>query len=706
MSAEVSISTRVFYHKSVCFTLRLALNSEVRYKARGVHACSMASFFAELKRRNVYKVAAAYAVVGWLVIQVATQVFPFFEIPNWAVRLTVLAITVGFPIALVIAWAFELTPQGLKRTEEADATPTRHSRGRTWIIVVVAAGLLSLALFLLGRYTASERSTSSGALTKSIAVLPFDNRSEDKANSYLADGIQDEILTRLAKIDDLKVISRTSTQRYKSSPENLVEIAKQLSVAYVLEGSVQKVGDRVRVNVQLINALTDTHVWAEVYDRTLADIFAVQTDIAGRVAKELRVKLSSRDRQSIEVRPTQNPEAYDAYLRGLAIWNSLSLSPDSLQKMTTAYSRAVELDPGFAVAWAGLSVVQTLDYATYEPTVARLADAKRALDNAMKLQPDLGDSWFALGLYRYRALNDYDGALEAFAEAIERGVNRAMSLEFSGYVKRRQGKWEEALAQHKQSSELDPRNAIIFAEQASTYRCLRRFVEAHAAIDRALAISPDNQDLLAQKAMLYQATGDLAAAGRLIEKLAVDASEPQVLQPVFAQLMYTGKYAEAIKLLQHLLDSGQSLPANLRAVYRTHLGLVKRLAGDNDGGTRELTQGRDELETFRQQNAVGEGYLEDLMMVEGTLSNRAAVDQHASKLKDRIAKDAFEGPTLELDIAIARSQLGQTDEAISILSGLLQKPGSDCITPALLRLDPIWNPIRDNPRFEKLIEVQ
>lgn len=666
----------------------------------------MPSFFAELKRRNVYKVAVAYAVVGWLLVQVATQVFPFFEIPNWAVRLTVLVIIIGFPIALVIAWAFELTPEGIKRTEEADAAPKMRSRGRAWIFVVVAAGVLSLALFFLGRYTASPRAAGSVALAKSIAVLPFENRSEDKANSYLADGIQDEILTRLAKIDDLKVISRTSTQRYKSSPENLAEIAKQLSVAYVLEGSVQKVGDRVRVNVQLINALTDTHVWAEVYDRTLADIFAVQSDVAGRVAKELRVKLSSRDRQSIEVRPTENPEAYDAYLRGLAIWNSLSLSPESLQKMADAFSRAVELDPSFALAWAYLSVVQTLDYATYDPTAARLADAKRALDNAMKLQPDLGDAWFALGLYRYRGLSDYEGALKAFDEAIERGVNRAMSLEFSGYVKRRQGKWDEALARHRQSTELDPQNPICFSEQAVTYRCLRRFPEAHAAVDRAFAIHPGSQDLLAQKALLYQATGDFAAAGRLIEKLAVDASEPMAIQPRFAQLLYAGKYAEVITLLEHVLETGESLPANLRAVYRTHLGLAKRLAGDAEGGTRDLTQGRNELEAFRQQNAVGEGYLEDLMMVEATLGNRAAVDQHAAKLKDRIAKDAFEGPTLELDIAIARAQLGQADEAISILHDLLQKPGDDCITTALLRADPIWNPIRNDPRFQKLYEAQ
>ncbi|HKP02469.1 MAG TPA: tetratricopeptide repeat protein [Chthoniobacterales bacterium] len=665
----------------------------------------MATFFAELKRRNVYKVAAAYTVVGWLIVQVATQVFPFFEIPNWAVRLIVLAIIVGFPLALVIAWAFELTPEGIKRTEEADAAPQTQSRGHAWIFVVLAAGLLSLALFFLGRYTASQQASGSTALAKSIAVLPFENRSEDKANSYLADGIQDEILTRLAKIDDLKVISRTSTQRYKSSPENLSEIAKQLSVAFVLEGSVQKVGDQIRVNVQLINALTDTHVWAEVYDRKLADIFAVQSDIAGQVAKALRVKLSSREQQAVALRPTENPEAYDAFLRGLAIWGGFGLSPEGLQKMTEAYSRAVELDPSFAVAWANLSAVHTLNYATYDPTAVRLAEAKRALDNATKLQPDLGDAWFALGLYRYRALSDYDGALKAFEEAIEHGVNRAMSLEFSGYVKRRQGKWDEALAHHAQSSKLDPRNPIIFAEQAVTYRSLRRFPEAHASLDRALAISPDNQNLLAGKARLNQAEGNFDAAGRLIEWLSVDPGEPEVLQPRFTQLMATGKFPEAVALLQQLLASKEPLPPNLRAVYRTHLGLAKRLAGDTEGGTRDLTQGRDELEALRQQS-VGEGYLEDLMMAEAALGNRAAVDQYAAKLQNKIAKDAFGGPTLELDIAIARAQLGQAAEAISILRDLLGKPGDDCITPALLRTDPVWNPIRNDPRFQKLSETQ
>ena len=236
------------------------------------------NFFAELKRRNVYKVAVAYAIVGWLLIQVATQVFPFLEIPNWIVRLVIVLVAVGFPIALVIAWAFELTPEGIKRTEDVDIPAGRGSRKHTWIYVVLIGAGFSIGLFFAGRYTA--RNSGGAARTelpaKSIAVLPFDNLSRDPDNAYFAEGVQDEILTRLAKVADLKVISRTSTQRFKTAPDNLPQIAKQLGVMHILEGSVQKANDQVRVNVQLINALTDAHLWADTYDRKLIDIFSVE----------------------------------------------------------------------------------------------------------------------------------------------------------------------------------------------------------------------------------------------------------------------------------------------------------------------------------------------------------------------------------------------------------------------------------------------
>src|SRR5713226_1760591 len=276
------------------------------------------NFFAELKRRNVYKVAVAYAVVAWLLMQIASQIFPFFEIPNWAVRLVVLLLIIGFPIALIIAWAFEATPEGIKRTEAADAAGQR-SRGGLWIYIALIGAALSVGLFFLGRYTASRKQTESAELpAKSIAVLPFDNLSEEKGNAYFAEGIQDEILTRLAKVADLKVISRTSTQRFKSAPENLPEIAKLLGVAHILEGSVQKAGDAVRVNVQLIKAANDSHLWADTFDRKLTDIFSVESEVAKAIADQLRAHLTGQEEQEIAAKPTDNPEAYDAYLRGLA----------------------------------------------------------------------------------------------------------------------------------------------------------------------------------------------------------------------------------------------------------------------------------------------------------------------------------------------------------------------------------------------------
>jgi TolB-like protein/Tfp pilus assembly protein PilF len=687
------------------------------------------SFFAELKRRNVYKVAVAYAVVGWLIVQVATQVFPFFEIPNWAVRLVVLAIIIGFPIALVIAWAFETTPEGIKRTTDVDAllatdvgvTAQPRTKSRAWIYVAVIGAVLSIGLFLLGRYTGRDvtsapRQNAGAARTeaaktaipqKSIAILPFENRSEDKANAYFADGIQDEILTRLAKIDDLKVISRTSTQRYKSLPENLPEIARQLRVAHVLEGSVQKAGEQVRVNVQLIKAETDAHLWGEVYDRKVADIFAVQSEIAETIAKALQVKLSNREKQAVAAKLTENPDAYDAYLHGLAIWNSLDISPGALERMVSHYSRAVQLDPKFAVAWAQLAVVQTLSYAEFDPTAQRVAEAKQALDTAMQLQPDLGDGFFALGLYRYRALRDYEGALKAFAEAIERGVNKAMSLEFSGYVKRRQGKWSESLALHEESAALDPRNPVIFSEQAETYRGLRRFAEARTAIDRGLEINPHNPLLLAQKAKVYQGEGDFDAAAKLIEQIRLDPEqEPQLIDLHYTQWICTRRFPEAIRALERLRSTAEASAKKLTASYYARLGAAKRWGGDAEGGARDLARARAEFEALRDKSEKGGGFLDNIIVVAALLGDAAPVDQYAPKLQERTETDAFYGPRFEEAIAAARAQLGQNDAAIAILRRLLTKPGEGCITTALLRADPIWDPLRSDPRFQELADAK
>src|SRR5712692_8734765 len=384
------------------------------------------NFLAELKRRNVYKVAVAYAVVGWLLIQIATQVFPFFEIPNWGVRLIVLLIVAGFPIALVIAWAFELTPEGLKRTEAADDTPMPQSRYRAWIFVVIIAGAMSLGLFFLGRYSAPKQTGPAEIPAKSIAVLPFENRSEEKANAYFADGIQDEILTRLSKIADLKVISRTSTQHYKSTPENLRDIARQLSVAYIVEGSVQKSGEAVRVNVQLIKADNDSHLWADTFDRKLTDIFSVESEVAKAIADQLRAHLTGKEEQVIAAKPTDDSEAYDAYLRGLAYTLKAGNTPASALGPQKYLREAVRLDPKFALGWALLSYVEALGYLTrnLQPTVALCEESRQAAETALTLDPNLGEAVLAKGFYHYACLKDYDTAVRSIEPARQLLQNR------------------------------------------------------------------------------------------------------------------------------------------------------------------------------------------------------------------------------------------------------------------------------------------
>ena len=412
------------------------------------------NFFGELKRRNVYKVAIAYAIVAWLLIQVATQVFPFFEIPNWAVRLIVLVIIIGFPIALIIAWAFELTPEGLKRTESLDVRST-SSRSRVWIYVAVIAGAISVGLFFLGRLTAPEQRPEL-ATTKSIAVLPFENLSEDKANAYFADGIQDEILARLSKIADLKVISRTSTQKYKSAPINLREIAQQLGVANVLEGSVQKSGDAVRVNVQLINALNDAHLWAEIYDRKLTDIFAVESDIAKTIADTLQAKLTGTEQHAIASRSTENTEAHQLYLKGLYYW--YKWAGPGFEKSRDYYQQAIELDPTYALAYAGLADYYGFAFANgLLPPEEKWARAEEeTAKKALSLDPTLGEAYNPLAAAQLYYHRDWPGAERYFHRGIELNPNFAEMRHHYALCLVLFGRNEETLAEMQRAIELDP----------------------------------------------------------------------------------------------------------------------------------------------------------------------------------------------------------------------------------------------------------
>ncbi|MEP6975859.1 MAG: hypothetical protein ABI787_12600 [Spartobacteria bacterium] len=662
------------------------------------------NFFAELKRRNVYKVAVGYGVVAWLIMQVADTIVPALHLPDSLTTAVVVICLLGFPIALVIAWAFELTPDGIVRTAEADATVPPRQGKRTWVVVVLAAGALSVALFFVGRYTARP-DVSDAAMAKSIAVLPFANLSRDPDNAFFADGIQDEILTRLAKISELKVISRTSTQRYKSSPENLPEIAKQLGVAHILEGSVQKTGEKVRVTVQLIRAGTDSHLWAESYDRNLTDILAVESEVAAKIAESLQARLSGTEQRAVAARPTENAEAYEAFLRGLAIWNQLESSPVENQLMVVYLDRAVQLDPQFAVAWAYLSVAHTFNYAEFDASAHHLAEAKRALDAARRLAPESGETQFALGFYYYRGLRDFDAALVALAKARSQSANRVAAIEFSAYVKRRQGKWEEALVLHAESLEIDPRNPILLSEAALSYRALRRFREAEALVDQALAIE-GSHFVQRQKAEIRFAQGDTQGATRLLDAIPFDPQEAPVFFAKFHLQIFDRKYAEAIRLLRGALDSPEKLPAPYLPRFHLYLGLAETLAGESEPARASLAAARAGLLERRARGDHGANVSLDLIMIAGLLRDKAAFTSETALAQKMIKEDAVDGPSVEEAVAMGQALFGEIDASIAGVQHLLQTYGESCLTPAYLRLDPRWDPLRSDPRFQKMADAK
>ncbi|HEY0725619.1 MAG TPA: hypothetical protein VGD41_16790, partial [Pyrinomonadaceae bacterium] len=444
---------------------------------------SLSNFFAELKRRHVYRVAVTYAVVAWLLIQVGSILFTAFESPAWVMQAFIIVIATGFLVAVVIAWTFEMTPQGIKRAENVSPNESMPAWSRArFITLVVIVALVAGSLFLLqfAGWNPLKNVRRSGPSEKSIAVLPFASLSEDPANAYFAEGIQDEILTRLAQISDLQVISRTSTLRYKSAPTNLLEIAKQLGVAHILEGSVQKSGDRVRINVQLINAQTDRHLWAQIYDRTLTDVFAVQSELAQRVADSLRATLTGAEKATLDSRPTENPAAYDAYLRGIAVMASNRETTDAFKGAADFFDSAVALDPKFALAWARASIAQSrLNWSGYDRSPAGAEKARHSAEKAQELQPNLGEGFLARGYYEYLVAHDYDAALATFREAVARLPNNADALVALSFIERRKGKWSESLANQERAARLDPQNLPVLSQLGITYFAVKRFADAH-----------------------------------------------------------------------------------------------------------------------------------------------------------------------------------------------------------------------------------
>ena len=674
------------------------------------------NFFVELKRRNVYKVAVAYAVASWLLIQIATQVFPFFEIPNWAVRLVVLLLIAGFPVALVFSWAFEITPEGVVRESEVGTGKsfTRHTGRKivalTVVLAVLAAGLLVFQLWGPRKLQSAQSNVpgeNAGPISdKSVAVLPFENLSDDKSNAYFTEGIQDEILTRLSKIAALKVISRTSTMKYKSAPDNLREVGKQLGVAHILEGSVQKIANAVHVNVQLIRTATDEHLWAESYNRKLDDVFGVEGEVASAIAEQLDAKLSGAEQKAVTEKPTQNTAAYDAYLRALSIEHN-NYNYEAYVQAERGYEQAVQLDPNFALAWARLGIMRSFLYFNAIELNKNTATAVReAADRAMALAPEAGESRVAQGAYRYRVARDFEGALAAYQEAQKRLPNSSLVFEYMAFVQRRLGRWTEAEVNYKKALALDPRDIQLLSAMGNEfYSYLRRFDEALASIDRALQIG-GNPSEYAAKAGVLQNAGQLEEARKELAQIREDALDDWIISARVGQAIYERHFDEAIKVIERKLNAipkDQALDS-FQEMFLVQLGQCQEWLGRRDEALQSYSRAVSAIkptpETVVEPDA--NGTPSSLALAYAGLGEKEKALQQAQAAVKAYETDAINKPQAETALAQIQARFGDHDAAIAALPHLLEVPAG--LTTANLKLDPFWDPLRKDPRFQRLCE--
>ena len=659
----------------------------------------MTGFFEEVKRRKVYRVAVAYIIAAGGIIQLASATFPAWELPNWSLRLVILLLLVGFPIALILAWAFDITSQGIRATPDTPAPRTRRRRN---IIMLIATGVVISAatgFFLLPRVAAHK-------VDKSIAVLPFENLSDEKENAYFADGVQDDVLTNLSKISDLRVISRTSVMQYRGRPTNLREIGKALGVSNILEGSVRRSGNRVRVNVQLIDANTDEHVWANDYDRDVTDVFAIQSDLAREIANALQAKLSPAEKSQMTRKPTENPEAYLAFVQA----HDLSCSyedPAKLKQSEQLYQRAVDLDPNFALALARYSQLESWIARDIDRAPERREKARTLAERALELQPDLSEAHLARGYSYYWGDNNYGAALKEFEIAQQGLPNESEVYLAIGAIQRRQGKWAESTANMEKAASLNPKDTWPLQNLTFNYAMQRNFGAANKTIDRALELNPNGIGLWEIKVKLAIAEkADFSVYERALEKMkSLPMSSEERLKVVGAQadlLLFQRKYQQVLQLAQSIPDESLAAIPGASAGKYYAIGVAQKGLDDDAAARTAFLQAKNILEEQLKQKPDDAGLHIQLAKLLARLGEKDAAITEAQQATDLRpeSKDAFDGPRITEDVAQVYAILGDNARAIELLDGLLSRPTG--VTLQSLRVNPAWDPIRSDPAFQAL----
>jgi TolB-like protein/Flp pilus assembly protein TadD len=662
----------------------------------------VSTFFKELQRRKVYRVAAAYAVVAGGVIQLASAVFPAWELPSWALRLVVVLLLAGFPIALVLAWAFDVTPAGIQATEEVTPRPAGQTllRRRRNVFLLVSLGLavsLIAGFFVLPRASARK-------IDKSIAVLPFENFSDDKDNAFFADGIQDDILTNLSKIGDLKVISRTSVMQYRGKASNVREIGKALGVSAILEGSVRRSANRIRVNVQLIDATNDEHIWANDYDRDLTDVFAIQSDLAQKIAGELQAKLSPTEKAQMTRKPTENGEAYLAYIQAMNLF-----VPEEIEKLKQAeqlYQRALDLDPNFALACARLSHIESWIFHSFDPSASRRAKARTLAEQALRLQPNLPEAHLALGYCYYYGDLDYDRALSEFKIAQSGLPNDAEVYLSLGAIQRRKGQWADSTTNFEKAASVNPKDPWVLQNLGINYAAVKNYEAALETYDRGLELAPASVGLRALKSKLaIDWKGDLSVSEQALARVPEGFDPEGMITEVRVGLFfYQRKFSEALALLQKLKGDmlhGENGSPTPKALLE---GICYFFTNDKAKAREAMERARVFVEQQVRENPNDAGHHAQLGMIFAALGRKEDAIQEGKRATELLpeSKDAFDGPAMTIALAQIYTWTGEIDQALQLVEHSLNTPAG--ITAPVLKIDPVWDPLRKDPRFQALID--